>query len=42
MHTLANGLRARFDADYYRIIGLRTDLNIILSTVRVVFRGTGV
>ena len=34
--------RARFDADYYRIIGLRADLNIILSTVRVVFRGTGV
>lgn len=33
--------RARFDADYYQIVGLWTDLSIILRTVRVVLRGTG-
>ena len=34
--------RARFDADYYRILGLRSDVTIILGTIRVVLRGTGV
>ena len=34
--------RARFDADYYQILGLWSDISIILRTVRVVLRGTGV
>jgi len=34
--------RARFDAEYYRVLGFRADMGIILRTVRVVFRGTGV
>jgi len=34
--------RARFDADYYKLMGFWADLSIILRTVRVVFRGTGV
>lgn len=34
--------RARFDADYYRILGLWSDMSIILRTVQVVLRGTGV
>jgi lipopolysaccharide/colanic/teichoic acid biosynthesis glycosyltransferase len=34
--------RARFDAEYYQIMGLWTDIALILRTVRVVLRGTGV
>ena len=33
--------RAGFDADYDREISLRTDLGLLLATVRVVLRGTG-
>jgi len=33
--------RARYDAEYYRRLGLRTDLGIILRTLKVVARGTG-
>lgn len=34
--------RARFDADYYSVLGFWADFAIICRTVRVVFRGTGV
>jgi len=34
--------RARFDADYYRVLGPWADVSIILRTVQVVLRGTGV
>jgi len=34
--------RARFDADYYHIVGFGVDVGIILRTIRVVLRGTGV
>ncbi|WP_111402189.1 sugar transferase [Meridianimarinicoccus zhengii] len=34
--------RARFDADYYSLMSFWADLSIILRTVRVVLRGTGV
>lgn len=33
--------RARFDTRYHREMSLRTDLKILLDTVRVVVRGTG-
>ncbi|MEV8467130.1 sugar transferase [Fluviibacterium sp. DFM31] len=33
--------RARYDADYYRIVSLKTDICVVLKTVRVVLRGTG-
>lgn len=34
--------RARFDVDYYHRMSLRTDLRVILRTVRVMVSGTGV
>ena len=34
--------RARYDADYYRRVSFTTDLGLILRTVRVMVRGTGV
>lgn len=34
--------RAQFDADYYRVVGLLSDVSIILRTVKVMLRGTGV
>lgn len=34
--------RARYDADYYKKMSLGTDLMVILKTVKVVFRMTGV
>ncbi|MFV0243679.1 MAG: sugar transferase [Qingshengfaniella sp.] len=34
--------RARFDAEYYRILSFATDLIVIAKTIRVVLRGTGV
>ena len=34
--------RARYDADYYRQVSLGTDLGLVLKTVRVMVRGTGV
>ena len=34
--------RARFDADYYRIVSVWTDVSITLKTVKVILRGTGV
>ncbi|WP_243721871.1 sugar transferase [Meridianimarinicoccus aquatilis] len=34
--------RAQFDADYYRLVGFGSDVSIILRTVRVMLRGTGV
>jgi exopolysaccharide production protein ExoY len=33
--------RARFDAEYDRTLSFRTDLGLLLATVRVVLRGTG-
>jgi lipopolysaccharide/colanic/teichoic acid biosynthesis glycosyltransferase len=33
--------RARFDADYLRKMSLKTDLSVLLQTVRVVVKGTG-
>lgn len=33
--------RARFDAQYDRCLSLRTDIKLLLATVRVVLRGTG-
>lgn len=40
-HESSFAARARFDADYDRDLSLRTDLGILLATVRVVLRGTG-
>ena len=34
--------RARYDADYYRMVSLATDLGLVFKTVRVMVRGTGV
>ena len=34
--------RARFDSDYLRDMSLRTDLSVLIKTVRVVIHGTGV
>lgn len=33
--------RARYDADYYRLMSLKTDITVVLKTVRVVCKGTG-
>ncbi len=33
--------RAKFDLDYDRALSLRTDLKILMATVRVVLRATG-
>lgn len=33
--------RARFDAEYYGLVSLKTDLSVVLKTVKVVVRGTG-
>jgi exopolysaccharide production protein ExoY len=33
--------RARFDTDYDKNLSLRTDLGLLMATVRVVLRGTG-
>lgn len=40
-HTSAFAERASFDARYLDDLSFRTDLRILLSTVRVVVRGTG-
>jgi lipopolysaccharide/colanic/teichoic acid biosynthesis glycosyltransferase len=34
--------RAKYDAEYYRIVGFFSDMAIVLKTVRVMLRGTGV
>lgn len=33
--------RARFDAEYYDIVSFKTDVSVVLKTIRVVLRGTG-
>lgn len=33
--------RARFDAEYYGLVSLKTDLSVVLKTIKVVVRGTG-
>lgn len=33
--------RARYDAEYYSLVSLKTDISVVLKTIRVVVRGTG-
>ncbi|MCA8879978.1 MAG: sugar transferase [Rhodobacteraceae bacterium] len=40
-HNTSFAARARYDAEYYRRVSLSTDIGLILRTVRVVCRGTG-
>lgn len=40
-HATSFADRARYDSDYYSAMSLRTDIAVVLKTVKVVFRGTG-
>lgn len=40
-HATSFADRARFDSDYYNEMSFRTDVSVVLKTIKVVLRGTG-